>query len=218
MDSDGEPALNSHTLGSNGKELWAVGAAVIGNLTVFFIKLWIFHLCNSSAMLSEAIHSFADFLNQLLILAGILFVYWNFKLNWKITLLRVATIGYGTLTVSVIIHSFLKFGVWRAISHRGYGIGVLVVSCLIEGFTLLIAYFAMNGRNGQSLWKWLKGNDAGTVFVFIEDSIAVWGNILAACGIILSHYNFLWDGIFSILIGISMAIATVLLIRKNFHR
>lgn len=221
MDSDGESGEslpNFHAPSSNGKELLAVGAAVIGNFSVFLIKLWVFHLGNSSAILSEAVHSFADFFNQLLILAGILSVYLVWKGSWKITLLKVATLGYALLTLSVLVRALMQFGVWRNISHRNYGLGVLAISCLIEGFTLLIAYFAMNGRNGQSLWSWIKGNDAGTVFVFIEDGIAVWGNVLAACGIIFSHYNFLWDGIFSILIGISMATATVLLIKKNFHR
>ena len=48
----------------------AVIIALIGNLLIFVIKLIVSFITTSSAMLAEAIHSFADCFNQVFLLIG----------------------------------------------------------------------------------------------------------------------------------------------------
>ena len=49
----------------------AVVAALVGNFIVMIAKFIAFLVTRSGAMLSESVHSLADFLNQLLLLIGI---------------------------------------------------------------------------------------------------------------------------------------------------
>ena len=49
-----------------------VYAALLGNLAIALVKFIATYLTNSSAMLSEAIHSVVDTLNEILLLYGLI--------------------------------------------------------------------------------------------------------------------------------------------------
>ena len=49
----------------------AVAAAIIGNFFVMLAKAGVFFITGSAAMMSEAMHSLADTLNQVLLMVGI---------------------------------------------------------------------------------------------------------------------------------------------------
>ena len=55
----------------NTKGFWPVTAAIGGNFFVTLIKLFAAVTSGSSSMLSEAVHSLADTINQVLLLIGL---------------------------------------------------------------------------------------------------------------------------------------------------
>lgn len=95
---------------------------------------------------------------------------------------------------------------------------ILAVSFVVESFTLRTALRELRSHDPElSFRESLAEGDPATVAVVYEDSVAVFGVVVAALGILATYLtgNPLWDALSSIVIGVCLAVVAVLLIQKN---
>lgn len=205
----------------------AVAAAILGNGSVTLLKLLAFIVSGSGAMLSEAIHSLADTINQALLWLGIRFSerpadrlhpygYGAERFFWSlVSAMGIFFLGAG-ITLYHGIHTFLRPGHIEITSLTWI---VLVLALLIEGTVLIMAVRAANQRRAGRTWaEFLRtARDPALLAVLLEDAVAVTGVFVAAAGIVLAHVfgNPLFDAAASILIGLLLAAMAVVLAMRN---
>ncbi|MDB5237973.1 MAG: cation diffusion facilitator family transporter [Candidatus Kaiserbacteria bacterium] len=200
--------------------------ALIGNILVTTIKTVVALSSGSSAMFSEAVHSVADTLNQLLLLVGVVrsrkkpsgefvYGYGNERFFWAlISACGIFFIGAGV----TIYHGVTSLAEGTGAHITGGAFVVLGISFVIEFATFWVAARNLVRTHPDSTWlERYHEADPSTLAVCIEDGIAVLGVIVAAIAIALSYLtgNFVWDGIGSIVIGVMLAMAAIVLITKN---
>lgn len=183
---------------SNGS-LKAVLAALAANTFVTIIKFVGWIISSSPSMLAEALHSFADVLNQSLMFVGIKGAARTSKLHpWGQGAVQylfnfMSAIGIFTLgcivTIYHAVHDYLNpqpinYG-WMWLNLM-----ILCLSFLIEGTSCVIALKEIYKLKGKkSLRKFIMTSDDPTlVGVFLEDSAAILGILLAISGVGLSKY------------------------------
>ncbi len=198
----------------------------------FFVTLaksvgWMFSM--SPSMLAEAIHSFADTANQLLVYLGIRISrkgptreypagYGQARYLWNlISASGIFFIGFGVTVyhgVSSLVnpHQDVQFS-------YGLAIGILIFSLLVEGYAFLIAYKEVNSNKGSMTFLMFirESDDPTSIGVLLEDGIAVIGVFLALLGMALSHYfhTQIPDAIASILIGVLLGFLAVIMAYTN---
>ena len=197
---------------------------MLANLGIAITKTVAAIITGSGAMLAESIHSFADCGNQGLLFLGIKdskkaptadhplgygksIYFWSF-----IVALILFSMG-GLFSIYEGVH---KLNSSEEISNPYIAIGVLLVSMLLEGASLLGCIGQVNKiRHNESLWKWvMNSRQSELVLVMGEEVGAILGLMLALISIVLSIVtgNPIFDAIGSIGIGcllivISMFIA-----------
>lgn len=207
----------------------AVYSAIIGNSIVMVSKFVAFVFSGSSAMLSEAIHSFADVSNQCLLALGIQrakkrptkkhpYGYSRERYIWAlISAIGIFFLGCGVTVyhgINVLLHP-------KPIQDYQLIFSVLILAFFVEGAVLIIALKQFikeaKEKNVPFFTYFIQNPDPIGVAVILEDSAAVLGVFIASVGIGLSWYtgNFLWDGIATIAIGILLGVVAVLLIYKS---
>lgn len=206
----------------------AVVAAIVGNALVMCAKFTAYFATGSGAMLSEGIHTFADLLNQILLLVGInrsgkypddnyAYGYGAERYVWAlISAVGIFFLGCGVTIyhgISSLIHEH------SAIGQYGWAIGVLVVSFLIEFYVLLVAVQSVRkAAGGQPFFRYLrKEADPAVVAVVLEDAAACLGVLIAFAAILLSWLTgeAYWDAIGSITIGVLLGFIAFWLIHRN---
>ena len=215
--------------GSDHSSVKVVLTAVFANFFVTIAKVIGWFISLSPSMLAEAIHSFADTSNQILIYVGIRssrggptkehpFGKGQSRYLWNlISAAGIFFIGFGVTTYHGV-HSLLE-------PHHGdYSIGmttigILIFTFVVEFYAWYVAYRAVNADlEGRSYYQYLRyGDDPTAVGVFLEDSIAVVGVVIASIGIGLSSYlnSHVPDGIASIIIGLLIGVMAVILTLAN---
>ena len=204
-----------------------VYAALFGNLAIALVKFVAAYITNSSAMLSEAIHSVVDTLNEILLLYGM-------KKSQQPANAR-HPFGYGReLYFWAFIVALMVFAlgaivsIYQGISHIYHpeemqnpmiNYIVLGIAILCEGtswFVALKAFRKIKGKQGY-FEAFRRSKDPTTFTVLFEDSAALIGLFIALIGIYLSHaLNMpMLDGLASILIGVVLAISAILLARET---
>ena len=209
-----------------------VYAALAGNILVAISKYAAALISGSSAMLTEAIHSTSDCINQLLLLIGVR--------RGKLPSDASHNFGYGmeiyfwTFVVAVLVllagGAYSIYRGWTALIHPhpiespNLSLAVLVLSAIFEGGSLKVGYrqykkvVATHRIPGQSInvVEFIKlSKDPSLYESLLEDSAALAGILVAAGGIIGSAY-FGWlraDGAASLIIGlILVATGTAILV------
>ncbi len=200
--------------------------ALIGNVVVTVIKSIAAAASGSSAMFSEAVHSFADTLNQALLLVGL-----------KRSLKRADeehAYGYG-------IERFF-FGLISACGIFFVGAGVnaargveaflhpetvviqpvvflvLGVSACVESYAFIVAARELALQYPDHSWRdRIQHADTSTLAVLLEDSVAVFGIFVAAAtiGLAIATGDGRWDAVGSLVIAALLAVVAVVLILKN---
>lgn len=204
-----------------------VYAALFGNLAIALVKFVAAYITNSSAMLSEVIHSVVDTLNEILLLYGM-------KKSQQPANAR-HPFGYGReLYFWAFIVALMVFAlgaivsIYQGISHIYHpeemqnpmiNYIVLGIAILCEGtswFVALKAFRKIKGKQGY-FEAFRRSKDPTTFTVLFEDSAALIGLFIALIGIYLSHaLNMpMLDGLASILIGVVLAISAILLARET---
>lgn len=205
----------------------AVIAAVVGNGSIAVLKLGAFSVSGSGAMLAEGIHSIADTMNQALLWLGIArsrrtadpkhpYGYGAERYFWAlVSAMGIFVLGCGVTCyhgVHQLLHPSMPEVGWLTWA-------VLAISAIVEGGVLALALKDASARKGDKTWRQFlaSSSDPTLLAVIFEDSVAVGGVFVAACGIGLSLWTG-WsgfDGIASIIIGLLLGALALALALKN---
>jgi zinc transporter 9 len=201
-------------------------SAVAGNLFLTIIKTVAAIISGSSSLLSEAIHSFADTLNQVLLLIGLGrstkkadadfdYGYGNERFFWAlISACGVLFVGAGVTAYNGIFA--LTSG--HTLEFSASIFSILAISLLIEGYTFFVAAYSIAKNLPAHSWRErLMHADPATLAVFLEDAVAVLGILAATVSITLSFYtgNYMWDALGSLVIAGLLGAVAITLIVKN---
>lgn len=205
----------------------SVIAAISGNSVVMVAKFTGFFVTGSGAMLSEAIHTMADLMNQILLLIGIVrsekapdkeyhYGYGRERYVWALmSAVGIFFLGCGVTVyhgVSSLMHP-------HEITGLGWAIGVLLFSLVIEAIVLWVAFKALwDARGDKPFVEYLrKDADPSAVAVLLEDGAACTGVIIALVTIGLTKLtgHVWWDAIGSITIGLLLGAVAIWLIVRN---
>ncbi|WP_448626471.1 cation diffusion facilitator family transporter [Geodermatophilus sp. URMC 64] len=215
--------------GSGGESTGTVILAGVANLGIAIAKLVGGLISHSSAMLSEAAHSVADTITEVLLFIALKrgnkpaddkhpFGYGRETYFWAfIASLATFVLGAG-------------FSVWQGVTTiiEGEEQGsplisyiVLGVSFLLEGASWLKAVRQVRGAARK--WRVSPGRylsqttDTTVKAVTFEDSAALVGLVLAAVGLFLEHLTGdpVWDGVAAITIGVLLLAVAYALARAN---
>ncbi len=199
--------------------------ALLGNTVITVIKFFGFYLSGSSVLFSEAVHSFADTMNQSLLMVGIkksakkadeefVYGYGQERFLWAlISACGIFFLGAG-VTVSQGIEALRHP---KSIELSPLIFAILIISFILESFSFYTAWHELRASSSGSVANSFKHGDPTTIAVLYEDGIALLGVLVALVSIILSRAtgNHYWDGIGSIVIGLMLAGIAVMLINKN---
>jgi zinc transporter 9 len=207
--------------------LKAVIAALAGNTFVTIIKLVAFILSGSGAMLSEAIHSFADTGNQLLLFIGLKrgareaddrFHYGYGGERFVFGMLSAAGIFFIGCGIT-IYHGITSLIQPHQVHATAVTFAVLAASLVIEGSVLVFAIRGLYRLKGElTFWAYVRERaDPAAVAILLEDSAAVLGVILAGVGIAVAYVtgNPMFDAIASLVIGVLLGVVAFYLVSEN---
>ncbi|MDH5491209.1 MAG: cation diffusion facilitator family transporter [Myxococcales bacterium] len=188
--------------------------ALGANFGIALAKFVAFFFTASSAMLAEAIHSLADTGNQILLLLGMRraaqppdarhpFGYKMESYFWSfIVAMMLFTLGglfaiYEGLHKLHELHALIDAGEHPSMEHPMVAVGVLVLGILLEGLSWLAATREVNRLRGdQGLLEYIESSKSTEIIViFLEDTAALIGLVLALGGVILVLVtgNPFWD-------------------------
>jgi cation diffusion facilitator family transporter len=197
--------------------------SLIINLLIALSKGFAAFMTRSGAMLAEAIHSFSDCANQILLLIGVkqgqrlandkhplgygrAVYFWSFMVA-----MLLFSIG-GMFSIYEGIH---KFNSPEPIQHISWGIGVLVFSIILESYAMFSNIKEINSRRGKhGFYKYLRDTkDSDLVVVFGENSAAVIGLVFALIAMLLSYItgDGRYDAAGSIAIGVILIFVAIFL-------
>lgn len=204
----------------------AVIAALLANSGIAVSKFVAFAITGSTSMLSEAIHSVADALNQVLLLIG--------GKRSK----RVADdqyqFGYGRVRYvygfMVAIVLFMVGGIYslyegwhkwthpEPVNNHWIAIGVLTIAIILESFSLRTAVQETNKVRGRrSFAKFVRdARQPELPVILLEDFGALLGLVFAMFGVSFAVItgDGRWDGMGAMAIGTLLIIIAVILIRE----
>jgi zinc transporter 9 len=199
----------------------------VGNTLVTIAKSVAFAMSGSAAMLSEALHSLADTLNQILLMVGIVrssrvadsrfpYGYGAERQVWALmSAVGIFFLGCG-VTVYHGVHTLLHP---EPLTSLGWAIGVLAVAFVVEAAVLVIAVRAVaSAAAGRPFLRYMmREADPSAVAVVMEDAAACLGVLLAMTGIGMSRITGdpRWDAMASIVIGLLLGVIAIWLIARN---
>jgi cation diffusion facilitator family transporter len=207
--------------------LAAVWAALAGNLLVAAAKFAAAAITGSAAMLSEAVHSLVDTLNELLLLYGIArsarpadrqhplgyareLYFWSF-----VVALLIFALGAGVSAYQGIERLLNP----QPIERPAIIFVVLAVSLLFESLSWLVGARAFRAsKRNLSWWQaFRQSKDPPAFIVVFEDSAALLGILVAAAGTAAAIMtdDSRWDGIASLMIAAILAGVAALLARES---
>jgi len=206
------------TMSAKADSLKSILYALVANFAIALAKLWGAAVTGSSAMLAEAIHSFADSGNQGLLILGLkrakqppspefplgygkAIYFWSF-----IVALILFSMG-GLFSIYEGLH---KFHNPEALKAPWLAVGILVFSIVAEGLSLFGCLREVNKvRHGRSLWRWFRESRQSELLVVLgEDLAALVGLTLALLAILLTMAtgNPAFDAAGSIAIGVLLVV------------
>jgi cation diffusion facilitator family transporter len=198
-------------------------SALAGNAAIAVTKFAAALFTGSSAMMSEAIHSFVDTGNQLLLLFGLRRAAkppsakhpFGYGLQLYFYTFVVAVLIFGVGAMISILHGIEKIQHPHEIEHAWVNYSVLGLAILFEGAVWIVALKAFNKERGRkSWWSAVRNSKDPTIFtVLFEDTAALLGLITALVGVFLSEaLNMpVLDGVASVVVGVILAVTAAFL-------
>jgi cation diffusion facilitator family transporter len=200
----------------------AVLYAFTANLGIALAKTGAAVWTGSGSMLAEAIHSYADCGNQVLLLVGMKRSGkeatqkhpMGFERESYIWSMMVAFILFSVGGVFAVHEGWDRFLHPHAIENATAALLVLVIAVGMEAFSLKGALDAMKEEKGnQSLWQWFKSTHSSELMVVTgEDIAALLGLVIAliTLGLAVLTGNTAFDAFGSILIGLLLIIVAAI--------
>lgn len=206
-------------------DLRAVLAATAANVGIATAKVVGFVLTGSVALLAEFFHSVADTADQGLLLLG----------RWRAAQAETPRhpFGFGreryfwAFVVAVLLFALGALGALykgatgladpQPVTHRWWGLGILVVALAFDGLSLRTAVRAANTRRLGSWWRFVRSTKNPELpVVLLEDSGAVTGVLLAVAGLGLTVVTGdpRFDAAGSIGVGVVLAVMAGVLARE----
>ncbi len=198
-------------------------SALAGNAAIAVTKFAAAMFTGSSAMMSEAIHSFVDTGNQLLLLFGLRRAAkplsakhpFGYGLQLYFYTFVVAVLIFGVGAMISILHGIEKIQHPHEIEHAWINYTLLGLAILFEGAVWIVALKAFNQERGRkSWWSAVRNSKDPTIFtVLFEDTAALLGLITALVGVFLSEtLNMpVLDGVASVVVGVILAVTAAFL-------
>jgi cation diffusion facilitator family transporter len=189
---------------------YALGA----NLAIAVAKTGAAIATGSSAMLAEAIHSYADSGNQGLLLWGMKQAKRppspDYPLGWG------KAVFFWSFIVALVLFSlgglFSVYEGWHKLAHPEdlsypwVAVGILVFGLIAETVSLRACLQEVNKvRGGKTLWQWFRQSRQSELVVILgEDLAALLGLAFALLAVLLTiiSENPMWDALGSIAIGV----------------
>jgi cation diffusion facilitator family transporter len=214
---------------SNSESLGTVLLAAAANLAIAVAKAVGGVLSGSSAMLSEAAHSVADTVTEVLLLTALRrsarpaderhpLGYGPERYFWAF-LASVATFfGGAVFAVTDGVHTIVS---GEDLGSPVVSYIVLAIALVLEGTSLIrgVRQSSREARRWKApLWTYLNHTPDTTVkAVVFEDTAAIVGLVIAAGGLTATQVtgSDVWDGVTSILIGLTLAFVAFTLGRDN---
>lgn len=193
------------------------------NVAIAAVKAVAAIFTKSGSMLAEALHSFSDCGNQILLLVGVRqarrppdekhpFGYGRAIYFWSFMVALMLFLGGGVFSVYEGIHKVMKP---EPVERVWLGVGILAVSLLLEGGACLSNIRELNKRRGDKAFvQYLRDTtDSDLVVVFGENAAAVLGLgfAIAALGLAATTGDGRWDGFGSVAIGLVLVGVAVFL-------
>jgi cation diffusion facilitator family transporter len=207
--------------------LRAILYAFSANLLISLAKTATAVLTQSTSILAEALHSYADTGNQLLLLLGLYrsrrvadrehpLGYGKVSYFWSFV---VATLLFSLGGLFSLYHGWQKFGAEGTVERVELAVGVLSFSLLLEAWSMRGCLVEVNKvRGDRSLWRWLnESRSSELVVVFGEDLAALLGLAFALGFVLLAHVtgDHRFDAIGSMAIGALLVVIAALLIGRS---
>ena len=199
--------------------LYALGA----NLAIAAAKTGAAIATGSSAMLAEAIHSYADSGNQGLLLWGMKQAKRppspDYPLGWG------KAVFFWSFIVALVLFSlgglFSLYEGWHKLTepeplrYAWVAVGILVFGLIAETISLRACLHEVNKvRSGRTLWRWFRESRQSELVVILgEDLAALLGLALALIAVLLTMLtgNAMWDALGSMSIGVVLIVVAILI-------
>ncbi len=206
----------------------AIIYAFAANLGIAITKTGAALWTGSGSLMAEAVHSFADCGNQVLLFVGM-------KRSAK-SANQQHPMGYGresyiwSMMVAITLFSvgglFSIYEGWErfyephAVENAEIAMAILLIAVVMETFSLKGALDAMQAEKGlRSLWQWFRETHSSELMVVIgEDLAALLGLVIAAAmlGLTVLTGNTVYDAVGSILIGV-LLVTVALVVGHEVH-
>ena len=221
------PATPSSTTRASSDQRVAVIVALAANLVVAVAKLGVFAITRSSALLAEALHSFADSANEILLLYGARrsrqpadeghpFGHARYRYLYAFLVsLTVFWIGGVLAVVEGVSHLVVD----EAIADPRWAFAVLALAAALDGWSLRTTLRSGRSAKGTLTWKQLVRQTKAPelIVVFLEDLGALIGIAIAFAGVALATVTGqrAWDAVASIVIGVLLMAIGLLVNRET---
>jgi cation diffusion facilitator family transporter len=204
----------------------AVIAALLANSGIAVSKFVAFAITGSTSMLSEAIHSVADALNQVLLLIGgkrskrvaddkYQFGYGRVRYIYGF---MVAIVLFMVGGIYSLYEGWHKWNHPEPVSNHWIAIGVLTIAIILESFSLRTAVQETNKVRGKrSFAKFVRdARQPELPVILLEDFGALLGLVFAMFGVSFAVItgDGRWDGMGAMAIGTLLIIIAIILIRE----
>jgi cation diffusion facilitator family transporter len=205
----------------------SIYSALIADVLIATVKFIAGARTNSSSMISEGIHSLVDTINQILLLYGLKrsarppdkyrpFGYGKELYFWSfIVSILIFGLGGGLSIYQGIIH-IQKV---EPLTDPTLNYIVLGFSFIFDGGSFIIAIREFNKARGSlGFWKAVvNSKDPSSFLVLFEDGAAVLGLIIVFILMLINHaFNMPFlDGVASILVGLLLVFASMILARES---
>ena len=197
--------------------LYALGA----NFAIAVAKTGAAVTTGSSAMLAEAIHSYADAGNQVLLLWGMKQAKRppsaDYPLGWG------KAVFFWSFIVAIVLFSlgglFSLYEGWHKLRHPEelsypwVAVGILVFGLIAESISMRACLQEVNKVRGErTVWQWFRESRQSELVVILgEDFAALLGLALALIAVLMTMLtgNPMWDGLGSMWIGVILVVVAV---------
>ena len=194
--------------------LYALGA----NFAIAVAKTGAAVTTGSSAMLAEAIHSYADAGNQVLLLWGMKQARRpasaDYPLGWG------KAVFFWSFIVAIVLFSlgglFSLYEGWHKLMHPEplsypwVAVGILVFGLIAEAISMRACLQEVNKVRGKrTVWQWFRESRQSELVVILgEDFAALVGLALALIAVLMTMLtgNPMWDGLGSMWIGVILIV------------